>query len=210
MYSTVQQILLMIVPVLLAVTVHEVAHGWMALRLGDPTAKLLGRLTLNPFKHLDPIGTLVFFLTMTIGWAKPVPVNPFNFRDPRRDMAFVALAGPMANVLLALLCALAYRGLVFWGLVERFELLFLPLSLMLRIAVIVNLGLALFNLIPVPPLDGSRILMGILPRKKARALVYLEPYGFIILVGLILLGVVRAVIYPVLYSLFGLFTGHPL
>lgn len=210
MYSAVQQILLMVLPVLLAVTVHEVAHGWMALRLGDPTAKLLGRLTLNPLKHLDPVGTLVFFLTRTIGWAKPVPINPFNFRDPRRDMAFVALAGPLANIALALLSALVYRGLLLGGLVDWFEPLFLPLSLMLKMAVIVNLGLALFNLIPVPPLDGSRILMGFLPRREARALASLEPYGFIILVGLILLGVVRAVVYPVLYSLFGLFTGHPL
>lgn len=209
MHSTVQQILLTVLPVLLAVTVHEVAHGWMALRLGDPTAKLLGRLTFNPLKHLDPIGTLVFFLTRTIGWAKPVPINPFNFRDPRRDMALVALAGPLANVLLALLCASAYRGVVALDLVDRFEILFLPIALMLRIAVMVNLGLALFNLIPIPPLDGSRILMGVLGRREARALASLEPYGFIILVGLILLGVVRAVIYPVLYTLFELFTGHP-
>lgn len=190
----------MIVPVLGAVTVHEYAHGWVADRLGDPTPRLAGRLTLNPLKHLDPIGTLVFFLTRTIGWARPVPINPFNFPDPRKGMALVALAGPGANVLLAVLCALAYKGLVISGLIQDLGALFLPLALMLKIGVVVNLGLAFFNLLPVPPLDGGRILMGVLPRRRAWLLSRMEPYGFLILLLLIISGVVRVFLYPAIQA----------
>jgi len=207
MYSTLQQILIMIVPVLGAVTVHEYAHGWVADRLGDPTPRLLGRLTLNPIKHLDPLGTLVFFLTRTIGWARPVPVNPFNFPDPRKGMALVALAGPASNVSLAILCALAYRGLSLSGLGGGF---FLPLLLMLKVGVVVNLGLAIFNLLPVPPLDGGRILMGILPRRKALLFSRMEPYGFLILLALIFSGVVGLVLYPAIQSGYRLLLGTSL
>ncbi|RLA82956.1 MAG: site-2 protease family protein [Deltaproteobacteria bacterium] len=210
MYSTLQQIVLMVVPVLGAVTVHEFAHGWVANRLGDPTPRFSGRLTLNPLKHLDPIGTLVFFLTRTIGWARPVPINPFNFRDPRRGMTLVALAGPASNVLLAALCALAYRILISFGPTGGLPGVLLPLGFMLRIGVVVNLGLALFNLIPVPPLDGSRILMGLLPRRKALAFARIEPYGFLILLMLIFGGVIRVVLYPAIKAGVNLLLGHPL
>lgn len=198
MYSTLQQISLMVVPVLAAVTFHEVAHGWVADRLGDPTPRLAGRLTFNPLRHLDPIGTLVFFLTRMIGWARPVPVNPFNFRDPQRDMMWVALAGPSANLLLALLCGLLYRALMSIPLSASSPLVkvLVPLLLMLHIGVVVNLGLALFNLLPVPPLDGGRILAGLLPRDKAALFSKVEPYGFLILLLLIFGGVVKVVLYP--------------
>lgn len=198
MYSTLQQIVIMVVPVLAAVTFHELAHGLVADRLGDPTPRLAGRITLNPLKHLDPIGTLVFFLTRMIGWARPVPVNPLYFSDPRRGMMWVALAGPGANVTLAVACGLLYRAMVQLPLSPSSPLaaVLVPSVLMLRIGVVVNLGLALFNLIPVPPLDGGRILMGLLPRDRAEILARMEPYGFLILLLLIFGGVVKVFIYP--------------
>lgn len=204
MPSTLQQLLLMVLPVLGAVTVHEYAHGWLADRLGDPTPRLSGRLSLNPLKHLDPLGTLVFFLTRTIGWARPVPINPYNFPDPRKGMALVALAGPASNFLLAALCALAYHPLASSGLGGGF---FLPLVLMLKLGVLVNLGLAIFNLLPVPPLDGGRILMGILPRRRASFFFRLEPYGFLILLALVFSGVVRLVLYPAIEAGYRLLLG---
>ncbi len=181
-----------------AVTFHEVAHGWVADRLGDPTPRLAGRLTLNPIKHLDPIGTLVFFVTRMIGWARPVPINPLNFRDPRRGMMWVALAGPAANVVLAMGCGVLYRTLTSLPVsaASPFANVLIPLVLMLHIGVVVNLGLALFNLIPVPPLDGGRILAGLLPRERAEVLSRIEPYGFLILLLLIFGGVVRIFLYP--------------
>ncbi len=181
-----------------AVTFHEVAHGWVADRLGDPTPRLAGRLTLNPVKHLDPIGTLVFFVTRMIGWARPVPINPLNFRDPRRGMMWVALAGPAANVVLAMGCGVLYRTLTSLPVsaASPFANVLIPLVLMFHIGVVVNLGLALFNLIPVPPLDGGRILAGLLPRERAEVLSRIEPYGFLILLLLIFGGVVRIFLYP--------------
>lgn len=198
MYSTLQQLSIMVVPILAAVTFHEVAHGWVADRLGDPTPRLAGRLTLNPVKHLDPIGTLVFFVTRMIGWARPVPINPLNFRDPRRGMMWVALAGPAANVVLAMGCGVLYRTLTSLPVsaASPFANVLIPLVLMLHIGVVVNLGLALFNLIPVPPLDGGRILAGLLPRERAEVLSRIEPYGFLILLLLIFGGVVRIFLYP--------------
>ncbi|HEX16272.1 MAG TPA: site-2 protease family protein [Deltaproteobacteria bacterium] len=198
MYSTLQQLSIMVVPILAAVTFHEVAHGWVADRLGDPTPRLAGRLTLNPIKHLDPIGTLVFFVTRMIGWARPVPINPLNFRDPRRGMMWVALAGPAANVVLAMGCGVLYRTLTSLPVsaASPFANVLIPLVLMLHIGVVVNLGLALFNLIPVPPLDGGRILAGLLPRERAEVLSRIEPYGFLILLLLIFGGVVRIFLYP--------------
>ncbi|RLA79955.1 MAG: site-2 protease family protein [Deltaproteobacteria bacterium] len=200
MYSTLQQITVMVVPVLGAVTFHELAHGWVADRLGDPTPRLSGRLTINPLKHLDLVGTLVFFLTRMIGWAKPVPINPLHFRDPRKGMVWVALAGPSANLLLATGCAFLFRALASLPISASSFLakVFVPLLLMLKIGVVINLGLAFFNIIPVPPLDGGRVLVGILPREKALSVARVEPYGFLILILLIVAGVVEVVIYPLI------------
>lgn len=200
-------LIVMIVPLLAAVTVHEVAHGWVAYLLGDPTAKNAGRLTFNPIKHLDLFGTLAFILTQAIGWAKPVPVNPANLRHPRRDMVWVALAGPAANFALAVVCALllklfpyflyllsffGHKVMVFFGK---------PFMLMLTLGIQLNLGLALFNLLPVPPLDGGRILAGLLPVKLAYRYARLEPYGFIIVLLLIFTGVVQKIILPAIVYL---------
>jgi len=192
---------LILLPVLLlAIVFHELAHGWVAWRLGDPTAKSAGRLSLNPLKHMDPIGTLVLFLTQAIGWAKPVPVNPGYFRNPRQDMMLVALAGPAANILLALALAFLYRSLAFLDLGK------IP-SLMLYVGVQLNLGLALFNLLPVPPLDGSRILAGILPSHLAYVYLRYEYLGFIFLVVLVFTGVVGKIILPVITTLTRLLLG---
>src|SRR3989304_3031407 len=146
----------MVVPMLLAITFHELAHGWVADRLGDPTPRLSGRLTFNPIKHLDLVGPLVFFFTRMIGWAKPVPVNPYNFRNPRQDMIWVALAGPLTNLALAAASALAFRGLEWLAFSSYSSVLILtPVMHMARASVIINVGQAVFNIIPIPPLDGS-------------------------------------------------------
>ena len=200
MGSTIQQISILVLPILLAVTLHEVAHGWVADRLGDPTARLAGRLTLNPIKHLDLIGTLVFFFTRMVGWAKPVPVNPFMFKDPRRDMMWVALAGPMSNILLAGVFAIVLRFVLQLSF-PPFPLLlkiFVPVALMLKVGVVINLGLAIFNIIPIPPLDGGRILAGLLPRETAEVFAKIEPYGFLILIFLIVTRVVEFLVFPVI------------
>jgi Zn-dependent protease len=191
---------LLAVPILLAVTVHEVAHGWVANKLGDPTARLAGRLTLNPFKHLDPIGTLVFVITRMVGWAKPVPVNPYNLRNPQRDMIWVAAAGPAANILLASGFALIYHIFNNWldfsvGPVTT------PVVAVAQLGVYINLGLATFNILPIPPLDGSNILMGILPRDLAIQYERITPYGFIILLILIFTNLVSTVLFPIINTM---------
>ncbi|MDF1580386.1 MAG: site-2 protease family protein [Desulfuromonadales bacterium] len=183
------KISIMLVPALLAVTVHEVMHGFVADKLGDPTARLLGRLTLNPIKHLDPIGTaaLLFF---GFGWARPVPVNFANLRRTKHDMVWVALAGPLSNLALALACALVLRGLAF--LVSATPIMetvigasIEPLALMAAFGLYINLILAVFNLIPLPPLDGGRVMVGLLPPQPAAALARVEPFGFVIILFLI-------------------------
>jgi Zn-dependent protease len=179
---------IMLVPALLAITFHEVSHGYVAYRLGDNTARSLGRLTLNPLKHLDIIGTLMVFL-VGIGWAKPVPVDFRNLRNPKRDMIWVAAAGPVTNFILAALSALALRGLMAFSqefasalAISRF---LEPISLMLGFSVYINLLLCLFNLIPVPPLDGGRVLVGILPNRLAAGYSRIEPYGMILIIVLV-------------------------
>ncbi len=198
-----KQIVLMALPLLVAVTFHELAHGFVAYRLGDPTAKLAGRLTFNPLKHLDPLGTLVFIMTRMIGWAKPVPVNPFNLRDPKKDMIWVSLAGPAANMLIAVASALLYKLVMILPVGNIFivKKILVPVALMLQLSVILNIGLAVFNLIPIPPLDGSKILMGLLPPRQAIAFSRIEPYGFFIILILLFLRVIDLVIFPIIIFL---------
>jgi len=193
------------IPLLLAVTAHEVAHGWMAEKLGDPTARAMGRLTLNPLVHIDLMGTIVLPLMLILiqspflfGWAKPVPVNFANLRGGRRDMALVALSGPATNLLLAMASAVAYHVLLagFQGgwIAAEGALAWLaePLLLMVRISLIFNLVLMAFNLIPILPLDGGRILVGVLPAGLAVRLESLERYGMRIFLLIIAVPVLRA------------------
>ncbi len=198
--SLLQRIVVWILPVIFAITVHEVAHGWVAKRYGDNTASLLGRLTLNPIKHMDLVGTLILpgilLLTGTgfiFGWAKPVPVDARNFKNPRHDMAIVALAGPVANLLMALGWALLARV----GVTVGIESISMPLIYMGIAGISINLALALLNLLPIPPLDGSRILTGILPNRLAWQYNQLERYGFIILLVLLYTKVLNVILeYP--------------
>ncbi len=185
-----QRIVVWILPVIFAITVHEVAHGWVAKRYGDNTASALGRLTLNPIKHVDLFGTLIIpgllLLSGTgfiFGWAKPVPVDARNFKNPLRDMAVVALAGPVSNFLMALGWALIARLGVSIG--AQAEAISLPLIYTGVAGISINLVLALINLLPIPPLDGSRVLSGILPNYWAWQYNRLERFGFIILLVLL-------------------------
>jgi Zn-dependent protease len=192
----IQEIAVLAPPFLLALTVHEYAHGLTALRFGDPTASRLGRLTLNPLKHLDPIGVLCFII-MKIGWAKPVPVDPRYFKNPPRDLLLVSLAGPGANLLIAAASGLVLQLLVpIAPILPRFILW--PLLQMTAASVWINIMLAVFNLIPIPPLDGSKVLMGLLPPNQAMAFRKLEPFGFVILLALFYTGVIPKIIVPII------------
>lgn len=201
------------IPVLFAITLHEVAHGWVANKLGDSTAKMLGRLTVNPLKHIDPVGTvalplgmlLVSMLTLgqpfAFGWAKPIPVNTRNLKQPRRDMAIVAIAGPAANLLMA----------VFWVfMMSLFAHTISDANLadgfitMAQIGLVFNLVLMVLNLLPLPPLDGGRVLAGVVPRAFADLLDRIEPYGFPILVVLLVLGVLDQILGPIIGTLYKL------
>ncbi|MBU2804470.1 site-2 protease family protein [Acidithiobacillus ferridurans] len=189
------------IPVLFAITVHEVAHGWIAWKRGDPTAMLMGRLTLNPIKHIDPFGTillpgilLLFHSPFLFGYAKPVPVNFGGLKDPKRDMVLVAIAGPAANLLMAFLWTL-----VLWlggHLPGALAYLAEPMQLMGKAGILINVILIIFNLIPIPPLDGGRVAVGLLPPSASIALSRIEPYGFIILIVLLFTGVLWSVLGP--------------
>jgi Zn-dependent protease len=195
-----QRIVVWVLPVIFAITVHEVAHGWVAKKYGDNTASNLGRLTINPIKHIDLVGTIllpgILLLTGTgfiFGWAKPVPVDARNFKNPRKDMAIVALAGPISNLLMALAWALLARIAVLIGV----EFISLPLIYMGIAGISINLVLALINLLPIPPLDGSRVLTGILPNYWAWKYNQLERYGFIILLILLYTKILNVILeYP--------------
>jgi len=182
------KISIMLVPALMAITCHEVSHGFVADKFGDDTARSMGRLTLNPLKHLDIFGTLMVFI-VGIGWAKPVPVNFNNLRHPKSDMIWVAAAGPITNFVLGSLSALAMRLLVHVaaGIPEGSPLAAFidPVTLMLAFSVYINLLLGIFNLIPVPPLDGGRVAVGLLPYRQSMALARLEPFGMIIIILLV-------------------------
>lgn len=213
--SIMQTISIWAIPVLFAITLHEVAHGWVARYFGDPTAYMMGRLTLNPLKHIDPIGTILVPLVLVtlggfvFGWARPVPVSFKSLRNPRRDMAIVALAGPMANLLM----------MIFWALVWKLGIMLFPVShwvavpmtLMAQAGIMINLILMLLNLIPIPPLDGGRILSGLVPPRISDVLDRIEPYGFFILLALLVTGILGTILsFPMnlildsLLNLFGL------
>ena len=170
-------------PILVALTFHEYAHGYVALRFGDPTAKMAGRLTLNPLSHLDPIGTIMLFV-VHFGWAKPVPVDPRYFRNPKQDMLWVALAGPGANMVLALISGILLSILGRGSLFGSHNMLLI----MLQYSLFINLALAVFNMLPIPPLDGSKVLRGLLPYKYQHIADQMEMYGPWALMGLIMMG----------------------
>lgn len=199
--SLLQVIAVAILPILFAITVHEVAHGWVAKRFGDPTAQRLGRLTLNPLKHIDPVGTVLIPALLLLlkagflfGWARPVPVTWENLRHPKRDMVFVAAAGPAANLLMAL----------FWGGVAKLGSVLpvsvdwaaVPMQLMGEIGITINVLLMVFNLLPLPPLDGGRVAVGLLPGPLSWRLARVEPYGFFILLGLMAFGLLWFIVQP--------------
>lgn len=203
--SSMQLFAVWVLPVLFAITVHEVAHGWVAKQFGDRTAQMLGRLTLNPLKHIDPVGTILvpgILLLMggfVFGWAKPVPVNARNLGNPKRDMAIVAIAGPAANLLMAVFWAIVIRvGALFVG--EQ-EAIGMPLIYMGSAGISINIFLMMLNLLPIPPLDGGRVLAGFLPGPLAYKLNRLEPYGFMILVALIYFGGLSLLLGPPVYWL---------
>jgi Zn-dependent protease len=201
------KISIMLVPALLAVTLHEVAHGYAAERYGDPTARLLGRLTLNPLRHLDPIGTLAL-LFFGFGWARPVPVNFRNLQRPRQDMMLVATAGPSANFAMAILSALLLRSLPAIGSGGSQFFLVEPLALMAAFSLYINLILGTFNLLPIPPLDGGRILAGLLPPRPAALLSRIEPFGFLLVVFLIFFtDLWQLVLAPAIFFLVNLLAG---
>lgn len=188
----VQTVAIYALPVLFAITVHEAAHGYAARHFGDPTAHMLGRITLNPLKHIDPLGTIamplmLYFATsgaFLFGYAKPVPVNFGRLRNPKKDMVWVALAGPGANLAQAIGWTLLLYGLIFVGVDERF------FTEMCKAGVLVNLVMFAFNLFPLPPLDGGRILVGLLPHPLAWQVSRVEPWGFFIVMALVITGVV--------------------
>ena len=200
--NIVEKVAAWLVPVLLAITVHEVAHGWVARLFGDDTAMRQGRLTLNPVKHIDPVGTvlvpgLMLLLTpFVFGWAKPVPVKWSNLKRPKRDMALVAAAGPGANLLMGLAWALVLRLAVLYH--DTMAWMAEPLIFMGIAGIFVNSILMVLNLVPLPPLDGGRVLTGILPRPMAYRLSRIEPYGFFILLALLATGLLGEIIGPVL------------
>jgi Zn-dependent protease len=209
-----QRVAVWALPLIFAVTVHEAAHGWVADRLGDPTARKLGRITFNPIPHIDLVGTILvpmLMLTFTgflIGWAKPVPVSVGRLGSPKRDMAIVAAAGPMVNLLMAIVWSLIL--LLAHGLIHSAQVVAVPLLLMAVAGVFINLVLMAINLLPVPPLDGGRIVTGLLPMAAARLYARIEPFGMVILILLLISGVVGMILAPIVFGAIGLLPGSEL
>ena len=202
----VQQISIWAIPVLIAIVFHEIAHGWVAFRLGDPTAARMGRLTLNPISHIDLFGTVIFPLILIVthapflfGYAKPVPVNFQNLRNPKKDMIWVALAGPATNIILAFVSFLLFKILVSLDLPRDGFLvstIVIPLKYMLSASASINIVLAVFNTFPIPPLDGGRVLVGLLPEPHSTTVARVEPYGFLIILVLLMSHLLDAILFP--------------
>lgn len=207
-FSLIQKIIIWGIPVIFAITLHEVAHGWVAMKLGDRTAQMMGRLTLNPIKHIDPIGTLLIpgVLLMAggfiFGWAKPVPVTYQNLRKPKSDMAWVALAGPAANLVMAIIWAIV--AMIGISLLRSGFAMGEAMAYMGAAGILINTMLMILNLLPLPPLDGGRILVSLLPGPLAWKVSRIEPYGFFILVGLLYLGVIGTILHPIMNSFINL------
>lgn len=203
-FPVVQQIIIYAIPILFAITVHEVAHGWIASKLGDQTARMLGRLTLNPIKHIDPVGTVIvpaILVTLggfIFGWAKPVPVDWRNLHRPKRDMAWVAIAGPGANLVMIVIWALLAKIIQLAGGVSEGPVL--ALLYMSTIGVQINALLMILNLFPIPPLDGSRVMSSFLPPAMAYRYNKLEPFGLIIIVVLLATGILGRILIPLVFG----------
>ncbi len=198
--NDIQTLAVAILPLIFAITLHEAAHGWVANRLGDPTARYQGRLTFNPIPHIDPVGTILVPVLMFVmsgfifGWAKPVPVDTRNFVNPRKDMAVVAAAGPLSNLFMAIVWVLVAKLAIL--LPSSLDWFAVPLILMAKIGLLFNVILMVFNFMPIPPLDGSRVLAWLLPPRLAIWLDKAEPYGFFVLLGLLFVGFYPLVIGP--------------
>lgn len=213
----VQKIAVMTLPLIFAIVLHEVAHGWVANKLGDHTARDMGRLTLNPIPHIDIVGTIILPVlciamnSPVFGYAKPVPINPYNFKNPKKGMAISSLAGPATNIIMAVSFVLLLRAVdVLDGTVPEpyWNWLAVPFSYMLIYGIMINIVLAVLNLVPIPPLDGSRVVYWLLPDRQAAAYYRLERYGFLIIIALFYFGILGRIISPVIEYIFSLFLGE--
>ncbi|MFJ1267053.1 site-2 protease family protein [Legionella lytica] len=203
-FTLIQQVCIWALPVLLAITLHEAAHAYVANLCGDTTAKMFGRLSLNPIRHIDLVGTIIIPIVVgvlsnfqfVIGYAKPVPINWSRFKNPRRDMILVTLAGPFSNIFMAFLWAAAFKVATHMHPETSMAALFLLMSA--RAGMVINLVLAALNLLPLPPLDGSRVVMSLLPQRQAMAYAQIEPYGFFILILLMITGILNYIMLPII------------